>query len=207
MTDFHAELVADLNAIGVEVEKAKMSRSEAGRVAANARWGNKGGAPKMVDWRSAAGISAGEQRSNARSKSAMQGARTRAQNRETAASAEFKDNNSDMERAKQIARDGNTPSKVEARKKRAQVGRAAASARFGDKGKESSSAVSDRRSKEVAQLSPAQQAKYKERMAEKQNMPPSKSFPASPMERRHQDALVVAQNYKAPKVKRPKKFS
>lgn len=83
MTDFYEELVTDLDAIGVEVEKAKMSRSEAGRYAANARWGNKGGAPKMVEggWRSAAGIPAGEQKSNARSKAGMQGARTRAQNK------------------------------------------------------------------------------------------------------------------------------
>ena len=216
MTDFYEELVADLDAIGVEVEKAKMSRSEAGRAAANARWGNKGGAPKMVEggWRSAAGIPAGEQKSNARSKAGMQGARTRAQNKANDSGKKLRDQlAAEGVPEKTLAQmeknpTGKTAQRVMAdRRKAGAAGRAAAEARFGDKGKASSSAVKERRAKEVAQLSPAQQAKYKERMAEKQNMPPSKSFPASPMERRHQDALIVAENYKAPKVKRPKKFS
>lgn len=135
MTDFYEELVADLDAIGVEVEKAKMSRSEAGRAAANARWGNKGGgAPKMKPggWRSAAGIPVGEQKSNARSKAGMQGARTRAQNKE-AADSELE---RELERAKQIARNGDTPSRIATREKRAKAGaaaRAAAEARFSAK--------------------------------------------------------------------------
>jgi len=86
MTKFYEQLVDELSEVGISVEKAAtMSRSEAGRFAANARWGKRSGgkkaAPKMVagGWRSAAGIGTGEQAANARSKSGMQGARTRAQ--------------------------------------------------------------------------------------------------------------------------------
>jgi hypothetical protein len=171
MTDFHAELVADLNAIGVEVEKAKMSRSEAGRVAANARWGNKGGAPKMVDWRSAAGISAAEQKSNARSKSAMQGARTRAQNKEantrTPGSIQ-----AEMERA-------GVPKKTIDAITKNPLGSASAKA----------TAAHIKRVKDVNGLSSKQKAKYNEKM--------DMATPGMSPDMKHQDAITYALDAKA----------
>ena len=174
MTDFYEELVTDLDAIGVEVEKAKMSRSEAGRYAANARWGNKGGAPKMVEggWRSAAGIPAGEQKSNARSKAGMQGARTRAQNKEP---------------------NSRTPGSIQAEMERAGVPRKTidaitknplgpASAR--------ETAAHIKRVKDVNGLSAKQKAKYNEKM----DMP----TPGMSPDMKHQDAMVHALNPKSP---------
>jgi hypothetical protein len=171
MTDYFEELVADLNAIGVEVEKAKMSRSEAGRVAANARWGNKGGAPKMVDWRTAAGISPAEQKSNARSKAGMQGARTRAQNKEantrTPGSIQ-----AEMERA-------GVPKKTIDAITKNPLGSASAKA----------SAAHIKRMKDVNGLSSNQKTKYNEKM--------DMATPGMSPDMKHQDAIVYALDAKA----------
>jgi hypothetical protein len=223
-----------------------MSRSEAGRAAANARWAGKrktGKAPQMVEggWRTAAGIPKAEQKSNARSKAGMQGARTRAQNKESKNSATaIKESLALIDRAAELHNAGETGKakalldqatktvlsvkgdpEVDALPGRERRARREVQLAFDKRttGKQdprlvgnpdgSGEVVSSRkikRDEEVAQLSPAQQAKYKERMDTNQNLPPSKSFPASPTERRHQDALIFAQNYKAPKAKRPKKF-